>query len=235
MRPDMDKVLVLRGRLGGDRDYHKRNRSKVKQLLHEEKYDDVVSHEAMKPKVSWDDLKELNENLNPLEHFLEKSVGRKWDDVYSEIRKRVNANSAVQYHILQHLEHMVEKHALEATDGTLFTIGGWWSRNNELHDGTLYVCPDTGILKRYKRKEKVEKKEEIVRYNFVDDETKTLEKIDGIWYYCEYGYSDHGWYDNDGTYHPYRSYGIVKKEQLSKKELQEYGLNNSIIIDKKAA
>lgn len=51
--------------------------------------------------------KELNENLNPLHAFIAKSVGRQWNDVYSEIRARINASSATQLHILEHVKQYV--------------------------------------------------------------------------------------------------------------------------------
>lgn len=231
MRSDMDKVLVLKGRLGGDKKYHHRNRSKIKQLLHEEKYEAIPLRESIKPKIDWDDLKTLNENLNPLERFLEKNIGRKWDDVYSEICANINPNSAVQYHILQHLDDMVEKHAIRATNGTLFTIG-WW-RNLEMRTGEIYVCPETGILKKYKRKERKEQKQkEQTRYNLLDEHgnkqyNKYFEKIDGIWYYIEYDYVEHERYSKiHERIIYYRVLELVKKHQLSKKELKEFQLSN---------
>lgn len=219
----MDKVLVLRGRVGGDHDFHKRNRSKVRQLLHEGKYDDVTTQESMKPKISWSDLKELNEYLNPLEKFLEKNVGRPWNSIYSEIREQINANSAVQYHILQHLEHMVNLHVYYDPDARTKiprTNTGWRYYNNELRNGGLYVCPNTGILKKHHRKKEDKKKPEITRYDILDnDGNKTeyfLEKFDGIWYYCHY------------EFEPFVGQ-VLKKEQLSKKDLKEYGLENTFL------
>jgi hypothetical protein len=37
----------------------------------------------------------LNENLQPLVRFLRSHVGRRWDDVYSEIAARISCRSAV--------------------------------------------------------------------------------------------------------------------------------------------
>jgi hypothetical protein len=43
------------------------------------------------------------ENLAPLRRFLASRVGRRWDDVYSEVRAAIRADSAAQLHVLQHL------------------------------------------------------------------------------------------------------------------------------------
>jgi hypothetical protein len=56
------------------------------------------------------EAKSLNENLNPLFGFLDKSVGRPWDDVYSEICQRINPTKAIDFHVLQHVGWHVELH-----------------------------------------------------------------------------------------------------------------------------
>ncbi len=47
--------------------------------------------------------KRLNENLRPLFQFLDKSVGRPWNDVYSEICSVVDSRRTIGYHVLQHV------------------------------------------------------------------------------------------------------------------------------------
>ena len=42
--------------------------------------------------------------MKPLERFLEKSVGRNWNKVYSEIRERIDPRRAIGLHVLQHLD-----------------------------------------------------------------------------------------------------------------------------------
>lgn len=95
MRSDMAKVLVERSRRGG----HNNRKGRSVPL------DDLPSKESMKRQHT--DRKELNENLAPLKRFLQKSVGRKWNDVYSEICANLKLTSAVQRHILEHLEWYV--------------------------------------------------------------------------------------------------------------------------------
>lgn len=56
--------------------------------------------------------KMLGENLAPLRRFLERRVGRAWNDVRSEIAARLDGGNAVQRHVLVHLVELVEEHVM---------------------------------------------------------------------------------------------------------------------------
>src|SRR5439155_25177038 len=88
----------------------------------------------------WDG-KELNENLAPLRRFLEKSVGRSWNKVYSEIREQLDHRRATGFHILQHLKQMVQLHP--------GLYPGLYPGDRACTD--LFVDPKTGILRRRNR------------------------------------------------------------------------------------
>jgi len=143
MRKDMDRILVGRPRLGG-RVSKGTGRGKDSRNL-----EDLPTKESMKHRWKKSDLKTLNENLAPFYRYLCKQVGRPWNDVYSEIREQINARSAVQLHILQHLEQYVEKHVEYDEKGIPHKKSAYSYASSEV-DG-LYVCPDTGILKEHKR------------------------------------------------------------------------------------
>jgi hypothetical protein len=51
--------------------------------------------------------KRLNENLQPLVRFLRSCVGRRWDEVHSEMASQISCRSAVQKHVLDHLRDYV--------------------------------------------------------------------------------------------------------------------------------
>ena len=94
----------------------------------------------------------LNENLAPLRRFLVSRLGRKWNDVYSEICAHIAPRSTVQKHVLVHLWQYVEQH--------LVMIDGWphhpvtWGDSRELQPlscyggHSFYICPETGELRR---------------------------------------------------------------------------------------
>src|SRR4051812_15053885 len=100
MREDMAKVIVERPRHGGGVKYPRGSFYGRKRLAMEE----WAQRESVgRPWAGRRGEKHLNENLAPLRRFLRSSLGRPWDNVYSEICQRINRNSAVQLHIWQHL------------------------------------------------------------------------------------------------------------------------------------
>jgi hypothetical protein len=64
--------------------------------------------------------KELNEHLTPLRRFLEHSVGKRWNDVWSEICKIVPADTAVLKHVRDHVKQYVFLDASFDKNGNVF-------------------------------------------------------------------------------------------------------------------
>jgi hypothetical protein len=152
MREDMDKVIVERPRYGSSNSYRfSRARSKSGWKKDPES---APTREGMKRYYdSWDDRKELNENLNPLYRFLNAQAGRRWDDVYSEICERVKLNSAIQRHILQHVFDLVATKVVmvngkpyehDAYDRVLRPYRAWRRDTGSYRE--MYVNNETGIL-----------------------------------------------------------------------------------------
>lgn len=130
MRPDMHEVVIERPR-GGPR---RRIAPRPYRWRHDDEEDvPRVWKNAGSRTRGFSDL------LGPLRRFLRRSVGRRWDDVYGELRSGIAPRSVVHLHILQHLDHLVTlPHQLDPTDSTR-TLHGWRVRG-------AYVCPDTGLL-----------------------------------------------------------------------------------------
>lgn len=218
MKSDMHKIVRDNGKIGGDDGYHQRHRSNIKQMIHEEKFDAIPLKESIKPKIDWDDLKLSSVNSKPIKRFLEKNIGRSWNKIYSEIRKKANSNSDTQHVMLNMIEHIVELNA-EYVDGIPKTCSFDHSRY-ELLDDHFYVCPNTKCLKKHKRKKKTNGLKEPERY-LLSKRGKTehtLEKENGIWYYCRRGFID-------------GHYGLEVHNQLSKKDLKYYKLSNDTVGD----
>lgn len=198
MRKDMDRILVGRPRVGG-RIPKGTGRGKDSRDL-----EDLPTKESMKDRWKKGDLKSLNENLAPFYRFLCKQVGRPWNDVYSEIRERINAKSAVQLHILQHLEQYVEKYVEYGEDGVPRKKSFYSYISSEV-DG-LYVCPDTGLLKEHRR--------ERYRHN---PRKPNYVTIDGK----NYIRSEHGWFEIELT-RAERSW--MRNPQWGKQKGQPYSI-----------
>lgn len=87
--------------------------------------------------------KEFGENLGPLKKFLGSQVGKKWDDVWSEICQNLKSGKTIDDHVKEHIRWEV---AIDTymEDGTVFKKPSGLS----IYQGKLYVHPVSGVLKR---------------------------------------------------------------------------------------
>lgn len=171
MRKDMFKVIVERprsnSRWADSMSRRARERHELANILKNDWSDDEVenskglshelnTHEPMKNR--YDSSKSLNENLAPLFRFLEKSVGRPWDEVYSEVREHLRMDSAVQLHVVQHLNWTVTEKTYIGEDGHVYATDRSWHRAYNALDlpapysmHNYYVHPETKLLCRQPR------------------------------------------------------------------------------------
>jgi hypothetical protein len=110
LRYDITKLICERERIGSDLKSHKTG-AKLNPNFDYDSEDYDPGPSRMKKGTRWfgGEYKQLNENLNPLERFLRKSVGRPWNDVNSEIRQRVDSRKAIGFHVLQHVGWWIDK------------------------------------------------------------------------------------------------------------------------------
>ncbi len=140
MRADMFKVIVERPRWGASH----ASPVKLKKDRDPRTFIGLKRHAKLQAPYT----KSLNENLAPLRRFIQKRIGRHWDDVFSEICAGLDTGSTVKMHVRQHL-------------GDFVVFGISQGRRGELlHDGRellsdrrncvwpeFYVDPDDGLLK----------------------------------------------------------------------------------------
>jgi len=181
----MSKVIVERPRRPG---YDGGGANRGRAVDH----DLMVSHEGMRaPHVRHYGGKELNENLAPLRRFIQSRVGRRWDDVYSEISENLKVTSAVQQHVRDHVEDFVAVRT-RMVNGEIWITSRWGSPH-PLREGwkEFYVDPRDGILRvnehretytqRQKRYREQRKAEEAATIRSTKD-GKEYRKLGGIWY-----------------------------------------------------
>lgn len=94
--------------------------------------------------------KMLNENLRPLQRYLESQINRPWDKVWSEISKNLRVTSAVQQHVRDHVPDFVAIRVV-TKDGALWVPirNGRLVRLEDSHL-RMYVDPRTGLLRKNK-------------------------------------------------------------------------------------
>lgn len=94
--------------------------------------------------------KSFSDVLGPIEGYLKSSVGRPWNDVFSELSKGLGQFSWPLRHILeQHIDVAVKTY--RGIDGNIWHLG---HSGPEIVDGIrygteFYVEPKTGILRRH--------------------------------------------------------------------------------------
>jgi hypothetical protein len=147
MRDDMDKVINEPGRRHGiDRGMRSNRRAAH---LDPESADAFRSMKQPHRNYAWGNTKEKSSNWTVFSKFLKSRVGKKWDDVYSEIRKTVNTDNP--------MVKMVTEHAATLHLNCYFDdAGNLWSntRSGPVSVGSdwrysceeFYVHPDTGVL-----------------------------------------------------------------------------------------
>ncbi len=139
MREDMAKVIVERPRYYRQEKVNKLVGRQARHMFSE----DAPKWQPMKRR--WMALKELNEHLQPLRRYLHSQVGKRWDDIYSEICSRISKSSAVQSHLLDHAMQYVARDII-IVDGRPHLSTGKelvYERNSEI---LFWVHPATGIM-----------------------------------------------------------------------------------------
>jgi hypothetical protein len=153
MRDDMSKVIVERARPGSSWHVARRlHRLDPKQIAVSEDADDPfplrIGHARAASLGKF--RKCLNENLAPLRRYLNSQVGRRWDDVFSDISANIRLDNAVQKHVRDHVQDFVAVTTF-LQDGEIFIVDRYGRPQALAHTRwppSLYVHPVTGVLCR---------------------------------------------------------------------------------------
>jgi hypothetical protein len=166
-----------------------KNNDQTKSIRNNRIYEDddsAIKMQTIRPKGPFI-RKEFGENLSPLKRFLRSNVGKKWDDVFSELSKRMDIRGAVSGHIFDHIFHYVDIEAVKDEDGNVYADIALMDRGITLLYG-FYVLED-GILREIKEKKKLRKSNEDsgkVKINIADNRWLLKNKNTGIWYLCRF-------------------------------------------------
>lgn len=177
MRKDMFKVIVERPRRGGN-------------FRGERRAPAVDEDSPLRESIRWRhlDRKWLNENLRPLERYLQRQVGRPWDKVFSEICAGIDRRNTVQQHIHQHIEDFVAV-TVVMIGGTLHvnsrwgeprTLAAYWAPR-------FYVDPRSGLLRVNAWRETARRAYRQPRAAHAETRRDIgpflqLHRLDGLWY-----------------------------------------------------
>ncbi len=199
-------------------------------------------------------LKSFGEHLGPLKRWLRSQVGKPWNDVYSEACQVIKPDNVVRAHIKTHLLDFVIRDTF-MRNGEVWCLSKYgWFGSREMPIAHLirwrkwhpfYVHPETGRLWEMPTFEKP------IPLNKLQDaqlapvrrwisEDQLLVKWRGIWFRCRMqniakGHAiefDLFWRSRLCASHAREAYDksmfCVKKRQLSRKELRQHKLTNSV-------
>lgn len=175
MRWDMSKVIVERPRWGGS---YARGRGREDMRERQSPEDAPVRQAMGRGRGS----KGFNENLAPLKRYLLAQVGRPWDRVFAEICANIKVASTVQRHVLQHLREMVVLDVVMdgRTPRSRMNGGAIWAAANAWR-WIVYVCPNTGLLRRTPGRPPVRGLAAGDRVTLAGGDQ--LQRIRGVWYH----------------------------------------------------
>lgn len=197
MRPDMSKVIVERPRWGSRMSLPRRfRRIDMKHVaLDEDEVEPMpgrVGHRRAARLTGRS--KSLSENLNPLRRWLEKQIGRRWDDVWSELTAHLRADNTVQQHVRDHVADFVAWRTFER-GGEIFAASRRWGSPRPVGDWRgpeLYVDPATAVLcrarrrnawKAVQRRQEAERRRALAARMRVVDQRRQLHLLaDGSWW-----------------------------------------------------
>ena len=126
------------------------------------------------------DIKNHRDHLAPLRGWLRKQVGRKWNEVYSELKKKLPATGLLSLHVLSHVDDFVKVKVFYNESGELCYRTSWGDINVIgkycfIRDYILYVHPETGILTYHAFQRKPEKVKPLKIIPLTD------KKVEGVW------------------------------------------------------
>jgi hypothetical protein len=246
VRDDMAQVVTERPRWHSSGRYRD-VRPRCVARLDLDRMADLPRGEGMRRPHIW--RKNFSDLLGPLRKFLVRQVGRKWDDVYSEICERISPNSTIQLHILGHLEDLIDTKTALAADGRIERRGKrlWRGRYADEFPGHLYVHPVSGLICRtpearipWRHRAKAPEPERKV----IGPE-RELWKKDGVWYWAVFAdaasalalaadgktrfYGGVDCFTGDAV--PPAARYRAGKRQASRRDLRRHGLENDAPAD----
>lgn len=174
MRADMAQVLIERPRRGPRFGYRRQRRINRRADL-----ESAAQREAISRRPRGHD-KHFNDLFGPVRRFLNNSVGRPWDQVYSEICRHANSNNVAQRHLRRHVHDFVETCVI-LIDGVPCHGQGWnFGRPLQTYwQFAFYVCPKSGLLRRIDKpsRRRVESPRRIGINKW-----RQFHRIGGVWY-----------------------------------------------------
>tara|TARA_R100000656_G_scaffold104176_4_gene76404 strand:+ start:3049 stop:3945 length:897 start_codon:yes stop_codon:yes gene_type:complete len=151
MRDDIMKKICERGKRGKVSAATQKQQRAARRKLARGDMENLPKREGIRSKKLLSQTssytKEFDDFLAPLQRYLERQVGRRWNDVHAEISQGIDRRKVTGQHVFDHIKYMVQTKVVEK-DGQLWAMrdtGGPHLLSNS--SVSLYVDPD-GFLRK---------------------------------------------------------------------------------------
>lgn len=211
MREDIAKVIVTRPRRYGygnnQNKYDRDNKARGSYAFKGVDVDLSPKMESMRARhIHHYGGKELSDYLSPVYRYLEKNIGNKWDDVWSDICKSLKPKSMMSEHVRDHIKQWVGG------------VGHGNHKFQSLFDS--FVVDENGILRAGNR-QYYKHKPKVYHYHRESD-TVEYHNINGCWYRIEC--VPHEYIDYMGMKRVYHDF---KKKALNSRTAKKMNLNSA--------
>ena len=215
MRKDMGKIVTEKPRHGSGLPNLK-TRMSVKWKGDDAEYDIPSKASNSASRQYGYNKRTFTDVLGPLKRYVFKQIGRKWNDVYSEMCKYLDKRKVTHAHVFDHIYSWIALNVYKGRNGFYYEQPYSWMVRD------LYVDPQTGIIRKQIQPKTEPKKP--VDWLIVVGDLEEFKKIDGVWYHTKY--ENYQWAEE--KYCPvrmkYLRRRMTNKRQLGKKDLKKMGL-----------
>jgi hypothetical protein len=230
MREDMEKVVTERPRAG----MRYKAPKGLKKQYEKEIRNECESHRE-KIRQKWQsgyEGKQFTDVLGPIYGYILKQVGRRWDDVYSEICKNLPNNSLNTSHVRGHIKDFVEIQVMMIDGVPYDTKGVSRVSNYGRWPFAFYVHPETNILCKLKQEQSRRwNRRRKVGIDVPGEPLQQYHCIDDVWYVLTLKPRKE---PTDDRYWRYREvYDVGYKRSLSINECRDLFGGDFISVGKK--
>ena len=184
MRNDLNKIV--------GETYRHHHTAVVKPGRSVRSVEDLSSHEGIRSpyQARWAAMKEQKSKYTPLRRYLDKQVGRSWDDVHGELRQAYDIRSVVNKRLWEMVENTVTTKGLFVQDGKVMEQSAYCP---PFEPRGLFVHPETRVLCRaedlsYRKinaERRAEKAAALAAKEVKVSESLVLRKLESSWFAVE--------------------------------------------------
>jgi hypothetical protein len=149
----MAKVVTERPRRGHRNASKKTTGRRIRSYDPNRDYDEATRLPIARRRQYGYDCKEFSDLLGPLRRYLRSCVGKPWNNIHSELSRKLDRRSVSGSHIWDHVRWEIETDCYIGADRLVYSTRCGYAPSRVPVDG-LYVHPKTGLVREQRRTRK---------------------------------------------------------------------------------